>query len=206
MGRGFEPHGAYQTLGSLSPTKYTSGMSFPLHTDRLVISPLTLEDLSEFVRYRQDPLIARYQSWETSYSEAQGIALIKSQDGVTHPAKGEWLQLAIHSKLGDELVGDLALHSLADEEDCFELGFTISGRFQGQGYASEAATGLMRYLFEEQSARWIVASTDRRNAPSIRLLRRLGFELIPSKSWTEEFKNELVTVDSFRATRPASSK
>ena len=177
-------------------------MSFPLHTNRLVISPLTLDDLTEFVRYRQDPLIARYQSWEPSYSEVQGRALIESQLGVTHPAKGEWLQVAIHLKQSGEFVGDLALHSLADEDDCYELGFTISRNHQGNGYAKEAAQALLIHLFAECSATRVIAHSDHRNTPSIRLLLGLGFVQDQSRSWVESFKNETVTVDYFQANSP----
>lgn len=177
-------------------------MSFPLLSERLTIAPLTVADLTAFVRYRQDPLIARYQSWEPSYSEAQGRALIESQIGVMHPANGEWLQLAIHLKQGGEMVGDLALHSLVDEEDCFELGFTISRNHQGNGYAKEAAEALLIHLFAKCGAKRVIAHTDHRNTSSIRLLLGLGFVQDQSKSWVESFKNETVTVDYFQANPP----
>jgi RimJ/RimL family protein N-acetyltransferase len=55
----------------------------------------------------------------------------------------------------------------------------------------------MSFLFLEVGAEKIVANTDRRNVRSTRLLLDLGFSFHPSKSWTENFKNEIVTVDCF---------
>lgn len=177
-------------------------MSFPLSSKRLTIAPLKLADLSAFVLYRKDPLIARYQSWEPSYSEAQGRALIEAQIGVMHPENGKWLQLAIHLKEGGELIGDLALYSPVEDADCFELGFTISRNHQGNGYAKEAAEALLIHLFAECGAKRIVAHTDHRNAPSIKLLLGLGFTQVQSKSWVESFKNEIVAVEYFQASPP----
>jgi RimJ/RimL family protein N-acetyltransferase len=176
-------------------------MTYPLLTARLSIEPLSLRDLEAFVEYRRDPVIARYQSWDTSYSASQGAELIASQEGILLAAKDDWLQLAIHDRLNGVLVGDLAIH-LLDEEDCsFELGFTIAIAFQGNGYAFEACSALMNYLFLEVGAKRLTASTDRRNLRSIKLLDALGFQLEPSRTFTEEFEGEIVTVDEFEISK-----
>jgi RimJ/RimL family protein N-acetyltransferase len=172
-------------------------MQFPLLTERLSIRPLSLEDVDTFVEYRQDPAVARFQSWEPSYSRDDALSLISSQVGVNHPAEGEWLQLAIHLRASGEHVGDLALHTLANDESAFELGFTIASPHQGLGYAREAATRFIQYLFSDVAAQKIIAMTDSRNASSIALLRALGFEHRPSHRFSEEFKGELVDVDYF---------
>jgi RimJ/RimL family protein N-acetyltransferase len=172
-------------------------MTYPLLTERLSIEPLATPDLKAFVRYRQDPEVARFQSWESSYSESQARDLIESQADLSSPAAGDWLQLAIHDRQNGELLGDLALHTLEHEHNVFEIGFTIAGEHQGKGVAREAAARLIEFLFQEQNALTIRACTDRRNLPSINLLLSLGFELQPAKSWEEFFKNENVTVDQF---------
>jgi RimJ/RimL family protein N-acetyltransferase len=172
-------------------------MAYPLLTPRLSIEPLNLSDLDGFVSYRQDAEIARFQSWDTNYSAEQALELIESQAGVVLPLQDQWLQLAVHEQISGELVGDLALHSQTDSQSVFEIGFTIASQHQGKGFALEAASRLMSFLFSEVGAQKIVANTDRRNSPSIRLLLNLGFEFHPSKSCTENFKDEIVTVDYF---------
>jgi RimJ/RimL family protein N-acetyltransferase len=177
-------------------TEYNSAMSYPLLTERLSIQPLSIDDLDSFVAYRQDPEIARYQSWEPSYSKAQATELIESQAGVLLPGKDQWLQLAIHSRISGELVGDLAIHSIEDDHSIFEIGFTLARKHQGQGFAKEVAQKLLAHL-ELQGATKFFANTDGRNTPSIKLLTALGFELQPSKGWTEQLKGELVKVEYF---------
>jgi len=172
-------------------------MNYPLLTQRLSIEPLAMSDLDGFVAYRQNPAVARFQSWDTSYSEEQAVALIDDQTGVELPAQGEWLQLAVQTRESKQLVGDLALHRLAEDESAFELGFTLAPEHQGKGYATEAAAKLLDYLFTQAGAQKVVACTDRRNEPSVRVLLALGFEAVPEKTWNEEFKGETVTVDYF---------
>jgi RimJ/RimL family protein N-acetyltransferase len=172
-------------------------MPFPLLTPRVSIEPLTMRDVDEFVRYRQDPKIARYQSWDTNFSAQQGADLVQSQVDVVLPATGNWLQLAIHDRETGGLLGDLALHAIDDVELTFEIGFTIARAHQGQGFAKESALRLMEYLFTAVGATKLIATTDNRNVASINLLVALEFERVPSKSWTENFKNEEITVDYF---------
>ena len=175
-------------------------MTFPLTTERTSIRPLALIDLTSFVSYRTDPDIARFQSWDTSYSAEQATSLIQSQQGIELPARDQWLQLAICNLETGELIGDLALHTL-EEDDSYEIGFTISKMHQGKGFAKEAASCLLNFLFNQVGAKRIIASTDSRNYSSIKLLEALGFRQNLDKSWQEEFKNETVTVLFFELTR-----
>jgi aminoglycoside 6'-N-acetyltransferase len=175
-------------------------MTFPLATERLSIEPLSLRDVSTFVAYRQEPEIARYQSWDSDFSTDQGIELIRSQDGVDLPASGEWLQLAIHDRDSGELLGDVALHRIATNDQSFEIGFTLASAHQGRGLAREAVRRLLEFLFSEVGAVTIRASCDNRNAASISLLRAVGFLALPEEGWVEEFKGESVRVDVFELT------
>ena len=169
-------------------------MAYPLLTNRLSIEPLSLVDLDAFLSYRRDPEIARFQSWDPTYSKEQAIELIESQVGVFIPESGNWLQLGVHERMSGELLGDLALHSVPNSNATFEIGFTMARKHQGQGYAKEAALRLIELLFAEMGALKITASCDSRNIASIKLLSALGFENISSEGWTEQFKGELVTV------------
>ena len=177
-------------------------MKLDLQTDRLQISPLEAADLDSFVRYRQQPEVARFQSWDCDFSREQGLKLIQSQAGISFPPPGEWLQLGVRDKSTGKLLGDLALHSL-ERENSYEIGFTIAKEHQGEGIGKEAAAKLLRFLFDEIGAEFVEANTDSRNVASIRLLESLGFSQLVDRSWVEEFKSETVTVYVFEVTRSA---
>ena len=154
------------------------------------------------MRYRQDPEVARYQSWEPTYSKAEALELIDSQQGQDFPGTDQWLQIGIRLLSNDELVGDLAFHAMQQPGE-FELGFSLSSSHQGQGYANEAARALLDQLFAKRQAKLVLAFTDSRNLASKKLLSSLGFLNQPHKSWVEEFKGETVTVEFFELLRPS---
>ncbi len=116
---------------------------------------------------------------------------------MTIPKQGDWVQLAIRGRYDDRLVGDLAVHTVDDNEARYEIGFTLASEFQGRGFAREAVRRVLNYLFNEGGAQSIRATVDRRNAPSTRLLSDLGFTRRENQGWTEEFKGETVQVDVF---------
>ena len=175
-------------------------MTYPLLTERLSIEPLALSDLEPFVKYRQNPEVASYQSWDDSYSIAQGRELIESQAGLLLPESGQWLQLAIHDRKTGNLFGDFAIHRMENELNCFEIGFTVASQFQRRGYGKEAAEKVLDYLVTQAGAKKFIATPDSRNQASIRLLLALGFEQRQEKTWTEEFKGETVAVFYFEKT------
>jgi RimJ/RimL family protein N-acetyltransferase len=66
-----------------------------LQTDRLFVRRFQDGDLRHFVDYRNDPEVARYQSWD-SISEAR--AIIQGQKRLEPGVPGQWLQFVIELK------------------------------------------------------------------------------------------------------------
>jgi RimJ/RimL family protein N-acetyltransferase len=146
-----------------------------LTSTRLVLRRFCGDDIATFVRYRADPTIARFQSWE-NFSAADGrefFAWVSTQ----HPdTPGEWFQFAVELRSTGSMIGDCALHALADKPPEVEIGFTLAPESQGCGYATEAVACLLDYVFGPLAKERAVGITDVRNMPSIAVLERLGFE------------------------------
>ncbi len=87
---------------------------------------------------------------------------------------GEWCQLALELKAGGEMIGDVAFCILKEDNLQAEIGFTLSRRYQGQGYATEALRRLLAYLFDELQLHRVRANCDPENTASTRLLERVG--------------------------------
>ena len=172
-------------------------MIYPIRTERLSISPLSRADVDQFVAYRQDPLVAKFQSWDTTYSREQALQLIEDQGNLVLPMLGNWMQLALRLGENEVLIGDVAFYLQIEEPPTFEIGFTLATRHQGMGYAKEAAAALMAELIDCVGAQKFIAHIDERNLPAATLLRSLGFSHIPEKGWSEEFKGENVRVDYY---------
>jgi RimJ/RimL family protein N-acetyltransferase len=123
--------------------------------------------------YRNDPDVARYQSWE-GITEAEARALIQEVKVIQPWTPGEWLQIAIELKETGLLVGDCAMKIEEDDDRQAEIGYTLSRAYQGRGIAREAVSCVLEYAFASLGLHRVIAITDCENAPSVALLERLG--------------------------------
>lgn len=182
-------------------------MTFPLMTPRLWIDPLTVSDVDEFVAYRQDPEVARFQSWEPSFDVDDAHRLIAAQAHGFPPAKGLWLQLGVRIRANRTLLGDVAIHTV-EEANTYELGVTLAAESQRRGIATEALQALLTVLFSEFDAHRVVAFCDTRNQRVASLLHRLGMRQESRQLEAEYLKGEWTTVDGYALladeNRPAS--
>lgn len=76
----------------------------------------------------------------------------------------------------DTLVGIGGYKGQPGADGTVEIGYSIVAQFQRQGYASEAATGLVRYAFGDARVRRVIAETLPDGLASMAVLRRCGFE------------------------------
>jgi RimJ/RimL family protein N-acetyltransferase len=166
-------------------------------TAQLTIEPLAERDVDAFTEYRQDPDVARYQSWGVGYSRADAGRLVADQAEGQLPLPGAWLQLAVRETASGMLLGDLALHRLDEQPDTFEVGVTLARSSQGRGIASEALRALLDFLFEREHAHRVVAFCESRNHAVARLLTRVGFRQESRQVDADWFKGEWTTLDGY---------
>src|SRR5499425_154429 len=133
-----------------------------LTSPRLVLRRFRADDIEAFVRYRADPAIARFQSWE-NFSEADGQAFLATMSRQHPDTPGEWFQFAIELAATGAMIGDCALHALAESPGEIEIGFTLAPAHQGKGYATEAVACLLDYAFGRLAKGRAIAITDVHN-------------------------------------------
>lgn len=146
----------------------------PLRTARLTLRRFRPGDAAALAAYRGQPDVAQYQSW-TTFTPADAEELLAKQTNVVPDTPGTWFQLGIALVAGDALVGDCGLHYRADDPKQAEIGITLDPTYQGQGYAAEALTAVLDYLFLGLGKHRVTATTDAENTPAAALLERLGF-------------------------------
>ena len=144
-----------------------------IETARLVLRRLADEDLGDFLAYLNDPVVARYQSWE-SYTEEQAREVIEQQKGLEPGTPGQWFTFAAELKETGDMIGHVALSVKADDQRQAEMGFTFARAHQGRGLAREAAEAVLDYAFGVMGLHRVVAVADCENTRSVALLERLG--------------------------------
>jgi len=145
-----------------------------LNTPRLHIRNLQNEDLTEFHHYRSNPEVTKYQGFDVMNLE-QAADFINRMKDKEYGTPGEWVQYGIIDKETQKLVGDCAIHIHLNESRIAEIGITLSHDEQKKGYAKEAFTALLEFLFDKQKLHRVVETVDAENIASISLLKSMGF-------------------------------
>ena len=144
-----------------------------LETARLRLRHFKDSDLTLFMGYRNDPIVAKYQSWE-GISELEARTFIQEQKETQPGIPGQGFQVAIELKATGVLIGDCFFMMNALDHRQAEIGFTLSRENQGYGYATEAVSRFLNYAFHTFDLHRIIAITDCENIASVALLERLG--------------------------------
>ena len=149
-------------------------MSFePLRTERLLLRPMRIDDAVAMAARRSDPDVARYQNWTTPYPLERAQTMVDEIVAMDGPTDGEWWMLTIADADDSTVLGDLVVH-LTWQGRTAEIGYTLARHAWGKGYAVEAATELVRYLFEDLEVRRIEAMLHPDNPASAMVLERAG--------------------------------
>lgn len=140
-----------------------------IKTQRLVIRNFLYEDwvqLQEIIIDKEASEYAVYDhQFPTSDIEVQEIAKWFSQSDSF---------LAVYLESAKRIIGFIALNGeTATEKD---LGYCICSTYQGQGYASEACTAVIDYVFDTMGTERLTSGTANANLPSCNLLNKLGFQ------------------------------
>lgn len=149
--------------------------TFRIRTQRLTVRTLARDDVTAFTHYRKLPAVARFQDWPMPYTRDLAHELVDEMERLGGPTPGEWVQLAIDDDNG--MVGDVAVW-LDDDDTLAMIGYTLDPRYQGRGYATEAVSGVIDWLFRRRRVHRIAATIDPRNLTSARVLERCGFEYV----------------------------
>lgn len=144
-----------------------------LETDRLKVRESTVEDVKDFYRIYSDPSITYYM--ENLYQKKEEEeAYMKAYIDQIYGFYGYGLW-TVQLKDTGEVIGRAGL-SVREGYDLPELGFVIDTAYQNMGYAFEVCAAILVYAREELAFDKVQALVNEKNAASLGLLDRLGFE------------------------------
>jgi [ribosomal protein S5]-alanine N-acetyltransferase len=144
-------------------------------TDRLSLEELTPDHAPLMFHGLVDPGLYEFTddapppSLDWLRSRYERLATRRSPDG-----RERWLNWAIRINENDEYAG--YVQATISEQGTALLGYVVFAECQGRGYGGEAVAGLLTHLAAREGCSEARASVDPKNARSIALLERLGFE------------------------------
>jgi len=141
-------------------------------TSRLVLRNIKSDDIDDFLYYRSNKEVAKYQTW-FPYTKEQALDTIKKYNQDTIGKPGEWTMYGISLNDHNKIIGDCSFKADNHESRNYEIGCSVSQDYQCKGYAKEAILALFDFIFNQLNGHRITGITDTKNISSINLLESL---------------------------------
>lgn len=155
-------------------------MELILETERLFLRKIKHQDIDDLFEMDSDPDVHKYIENKPVTSKEQVIAAIEMiNKQYTDNGIARW---AVVEKQTNECIGWAGLkyirENLNNHIDFYDLGYRFKKKHWGKGYATESSKAIIEYGFENLGLNSIFAITHAENKNSVKVLRKLGFELI----------------------------
>ncbi len=148
-----------------------------LETDRLVLRPLRLEDISAVQRHFPHWAMVRHLVAKVPWPYPDDGAEINVRECLEKRVRGEQFYWALTFKDGDdELIGRIDLRP--DAGIGAMRGFWLAQDYWGRGLMTEAADAVNAYAFEVLDWPFIDVTTNSANRASQRIKEKQGFTLV----------------------------
>jgi [ribosomal protein S5]-alanine N-acetyltransferase len=148
----------------------------PIHTDRLILIPFTLE-ITQLLMDGDTSILQKLGLQLTPYWPDQEAIdtfpkIIKNLELVPEPTGFE-SYLVVH-RYSMTVIGDAGFKGLPNANGEVDIGYAIIAEAQNKGYGLEVARGLVNWAFQQPSVKAITARCLPGNKPSARVLEKLG--------------------------------
>jgi RimJ/RimL family protein N-acetyltransferase len=144
-----------------------------LSTDKVVLSPLSIEHLEAFYQAGAYPDIWRWSLPDKCTSREAAMAWLKYSEKMM--MQEEHVAFAIFDKASAELVGSTRFCSIKKEDRNIEIGFTfITPKYQRSYINTHAKYCLLKHAFEVLNAIRVEFKTHEKNEKSRKAISRLG--------------------------------
>ena len=150
-----------------------------IKTKRLILRDWKQSDIPAFIKMNLDKDVRRYFPDRLSPEASRRMA-VEIQKDIGDRGFGLF---AVERKDTGEFIGFTGIQVL--EEDgpfkleflpCIEIGWRFSKKHWNQGFATEAAKGILKFAERHTDIKQIYALAAKRNKPSISIMKKIGMK------------------------------
>jgi RimJ/RimL family protein N-acetyltransferase len=143
-----------------------------IETERLILRTWMSGDAPALAAIYGDPDTMKYILSGTKTLEQTRALIVQMAEAQEHDGCSMW---PVVLKESSELIGSCGLMK-TERDGVLELGFAFAPQARAQGYAYEAAQGVLTFGFEQLHAPSIIALVDPFNARAVALVNKLGMQ------------------------------
>ena len=144
-----------------------------LHTSRLILRQWRKSDFSDFAEMNSNPKVMEYfpklLTEEESNQFAERLSNLIAERG--------WGLWAVEEKSASKFIGFTGLHEVSEDlpfSPAVEIGWRLSDKYWGKGYATEAARKVLEFAFTDLEIEEIVSFTSVVNIKSEAVMKRIN--------------------------------
>lgn len=141
-----------------------------LQTVRLTLRGITEKDTGAIVTLRSDPNVYQYFVSPHQITEQEHMMWFKN-NYIFNEDRLDWIAL----DRNNNLIGVFGVKRESKDSKEVEISYILAPQQYGKGYASEAATRLIRFCREEWKCVCVTAEVHEDNNDSRRFAEKLGF-------------------------------
>ena len=150
-----------------------------VETERLILKPLTYEQLVKYIKC-DDSLEIELKLNKTSRTISSELKEAFEQTILPNVADKNknylystlWTAIA---KNDNKMVGDLCMVGEPNADGEVEIGYGTYEEFQNRGFMTEVVSGIIKWAKTQPEIKAIVASTDKTNTASFKVLEKNDF-------------------------------
>lgn len=165
-------------------------VKLPIRTERLILRPVTLDDVDAVHAYQGDEEVCRYIPPVPRTREEIAERITTGIVSAELTEEGKAMTLGVERQDTGEFIGDVLLFWRSAEHRTGEIGYAFNPAHYGRGYATEAAGALLPIAFDVFDFHRVIARIDARNPASGSVLRRIGMRQEAYLRENEFFKGE----------------
>lgn len=148
-------------------------MIHQLETQRLILRNYQENDWEQVHEYGSIPEFSQFETWgPNTEDETKKFVHIMTKQACA-PDRFVF-DFAVCLREGGRLIGGCGIRRESQTSNIAYLGWAINPKFQNNGYATESASRLIEFGFDELKLKVIYATCDSRNTASFKVMEKLG--------------------------------
>ena len=144
-----------------------------IETPRLRLRRVFREDADDLLEATSDPRVVKYEPWGP-YDRDETVQMLENI--LNQLENGLCTEWSIERRDDAKVLGLIHLNHVDFFNRSAEVGYWLSRKCWGRGYATEALTALTRYALTELKMDEVVAVCHPDNLASLRVLEKAGFK------------------------------
>ena len=162
-----------------------------LETERLILRPLTMDDLDAVFKWAGDPRVNKYMIYPLYKNKEEGIEWLKSlyQDD-------DKKDFGFVLKETGELIGSGGIY-YHPERGLWSIGYNLAYDYWNRGFTTEAMEKIIEWGRQELGVKEVAATFAVENVGSRRVMEKLGMTFLEDHDYTKLDGSETFTAKTY---------